>query len=90
MIDLEPHFALPFPFPHNVLTVSGIVALTVIVLTSVSPTNFDIKFAETRVSVGGVVKEAGSNEEMAQLQSDRTATPQNLKSLVAICCSKII
>ena len=72
------------------LTVSGIVSLTVIVLTEVSPTNFDIEFAETRVAVGGVVKEAGSNEEMAQLQSDRTATPQNLKSPPAVSCSKII
>jgi hypothetical protein len=73
-----------------VLTVSGIVLLTITVLSTVSPTNFEIKFAETRLAVGGIVKEAGSNEVIEQSQSDRTATPQNLKSLPVVSCSNII
>ncbi len=78
MIVLEPHFVFPSPFPHSVLTVSGIVLLTVTVKVVVSPTYFVIEFAETRVIVGAVVKEVGSNEDKAQLQSEKTPTPQNL------------
>ena len=78
MIVLKPHFVIPSPFPHSVLTVSGIVLLTVTVKVVVSPTYFVIESAETRVPVGAVVKEVGSNEDKAQLQSEKTPTPPNL------------
>ncbi len=78
MIDLTPHFVVPSPFPHSVLTVSGIVRLTVTVHVVVSPKYFAIEFAETRVFVGAVVKRVGSNEDKAQLQSENTPTPLNL------------
>ena len=89
MIVLKPHFVVPSPFPHSVLTESGI-ELTVTVNVVVSPTNFVIEFAETRVAVGAVVKEEGSNEDKAQLQSEKTPTPQNLNVHPAVCCSKMI
>ena len=57
---------------------SGIVLLTVTVSVAVSPKNFVIEFAETRVPEGAVVKEVGSNEDKAQLQSEKTPTPPNL------------
>jgi hypothetical protein len=66
LIDLTPHFVVPSPFPHSVLTVSGIIRLTVTVKVVVSPKNFVIEFAETRVPVGAVVKKVGSNEDKAQ------------------------
>jgi hypothetical protein len=78
LIVLKPHFLVPSPIPHSVLTVSGIVRLTVTVNVVVSPKNFVIEFAETRVSVGAVVKCVGSNEDEAQSQSENTPTPQNL------------
>ncbi len=78
MIVLKPHFVVPSPIPHSVLTVSGIVRLTVTVNVVVSPKSFVIEFAETRVTVGAVVKEVGSNEDKAQLQSEKTPTPPNL------------
>ncbi len=81
MIVLKPHFVVPSPFPHSVLTVSGIVLLTVTVNVVESPTYFVIEFAETRATAGAVVKREGSNEDKAQLQSENTPTPPNITSL---------
>ena len=61
MIVLKPHFEVPSPFPHSELTVSGTVLLIITVNVIESPTYFVIEFAETRVAVGAVVKEVGSN-----------------------------
>ncbi len=72
------------------LTVSGILRLTVNVFVVVSPTNFVIKFAETRVAVGALVKEVGSKEDSAQLQSEKIPNPHNLTWLPAVCCSMTI
>jgi hypothetical protein len=63
LIVLKPHFVNPSPFPQIVLIVSGIVRLTVTPNVVVSPTDFVIEFVETKVAVGAVVKEAGSNED---------------------------
>jgi hypothetical protein len=90
LIVLEPHFVDPSPFPHIELTESGIVLLTVTVFGVVSPTNLEMEFVETRVAVGAVVKEAGSNEVMVQSQSDNTPTPHNLNSIPAVCFSMMI
>ncbi len=72
------------------LTVSGIVLVTVTVFVVVSPTNFVIESVETRVADGAVLKKAGSNEDKAQLQSEKTPTPQNLTTFPAVSCSKMI
>ena len=44
---------------------------------------------ETRGACG-VVKRAGSNEDLLQLQSESTPNPQNLKLLTADCCTRMI
>ena len=72
------------------LTVSGILRLTVTIIVVVSPANFLIEFAETRVAVGALVKEAGSKEDSAHLQSEKTPNPHNLTGIPAVCCSRMI